>query len=104
VVQDMDGCCEGGDPGPGERCAEREPRSVPLSQLRDGDCGTVCECDLQGHDGALLRAMGLCPNAQVRLCRGGGRMIVAVGGAERGESRIGIARELADKILVSPGR
>lgn len=75
--------------------------AIPLSQLRDGDCGTVCECDLQGNDGALLRAMGLCPNARVRLCRGGGRMIVAVG---TGESRIGLARELADKILVAPTR
>lgn len=80
---------------------------IPLSQLRDGDCGTVCECELQGYDGALLRAMGLCPNARVRLCRGGRRIIVAVGtagGAEHGESRIGLARELADRIMVSPGR
>ncbi len=82
---------------------------MPLSQLRSGDCGTVCECELEGHDGALLRAMGLCPNARVRLCRAGGRMIVAVGGigaegGRGGESRIGLARELADRIMVAPAR
>lgn len=102
MVKQNDGCCGDSHPHRGNS-AGSGTKTVPLSQLRDGDCGTVCECDLQGNDGALLRAMGLCPNARVRLCRGGGRMIVAVGAGGDGGSRIGIARELADRILVSPG-
>lgn len=105
MVSGNDGCCNDDAAAPAPE-AQRTAR-VPLSQLRNGDCATVCECALQGRDAALLRAMGLCPNAHVRMCRGGGRMIVAVGSAgapAAGESRIGLDRELAEHILVAPTR
>jgi hypothetical protein len=104
VVSEYDGCCSN---AAGSAAQAQPSARVPLSQLRNGDCATVCECALQGRDGALLRAMGLCPNAHVRMCRGGGRMIVAVGSAgapAAGESRIGLDRELAEQILVAPTR
>jgi len=75
---------------------------------------------LAEEDAALLRAMGLCTNARVRLCRVGEPCIVAIqcgkrspagivadgsrrhaGGEHWTGSRIGLARSLAERILVS---
>lgn len=96
---------------------------VKLSALQRGQTGTICECELGAEDAALLRAMGLCLNARVRLCRAGEPCIVAiqcgrrtprkivedatrrrtarVEGATWAGSRIGLARSLADRILVA---
>ena len=51
-------------------------------------------------DAALLGAMGLCCNAKVRLCRAGEPCIVAITGGSGAQCRIGLARPLADKIMV----
>ncbi|HYF14630.1 MAG TPA: FeoA family protein [Phycisphaerales bacterium] len=80
-------------------------RTVSLSCLRRGQTGVVCEANVPAQDAAYLRAMGLRPNAKVRVCRLGEPCIVEVlsSGSESCGAccRIGLARELADRVIVS---
>lgn len=78
------------------------PVALSLSQLRPGQRGIVRQADVAGDDAALLRAMGLCCNAKVRLCRAGEPCIVSVVTGNGAGCRIGLARPLAEKILVDP--
>jgi len=78
----------------------------PLSAMKRGETGVVCESQLTTSDAALLRAMGLHQAARVRLCRVGEPCIVAVAGSgsECGcgsTCRIGLAKALAQRIYVS---
>ncbi len=88
--------------------------TVPLAKLRVGQRGTIQEKRLAEPDKAVLRAMGLSCNASVTLCRQGEPCIVAIttggaaggrlgeaGGARDGGCRIGLTRELSEKIFVS---
>ena len=84
-------------------------RTVSLCQLQVGDCGVIVEKKLDDADRAMLRAMGLEASATIRVCRAGEPCIVAVlsGGAAGGRlsescCRIGLARPLAERIMVSP--
>lgn len=84
-------------------------KPVSLSQLKRGQSGVVCSTSLAADDAAMLGAMGLRCNAKVRLCREGEPCIVAIcSGASGGASgvgsgcRIGLARPLADRIMVEP--
>ena len=114
------------DPGGCPRSATtgNVPVRVALSALREGQTGVVCGSELSAEDSATLRAMGLCQDARVRLCRRGEPCIVAVGSggsicgcgngnglgegtvAVRGAGsfRIGLARMLAERIFVSVDR
>jgi hypothetical protein len=79
----------------------RQP--IPLMQLRPGQAGmvgVVCEARLEECDAALLRAMGLGCGSRVRLCRAGEPCIVAVITGGRASCRIGLARPLAEQIMV----
>jgi hypothetical protein len=62
----------------------------------------VRQADVPADDAALLGAMGLCCNAKVRLCRAGEPCIVAVTTGRGAGCRIGLARPLADRIVVEP--
>lgn len=88
--------------------------TLPLARLKVGQCGTIQEKRLDEPDKAVLRAMGLSCNASVTLCRQGEPCIVAIttegaaggrlgeaGGARDGGCRIGLTRELSEKIFVS---
>ena len=75
-------------------------QSVSLSQLKPGQCGVVRASSIGESDAALLGAMGLCCNAKVRLCRAGEPCIVAITSGGGASCRIGLAKPLADKILV----
>ena len=77
-------------------------KAVSLSQLRPGQSGVVRQADVPADDAALLGAMGLCCNAKVRLCRAGEPCIVAVTTGRGAGCRIGLARPLADRIVVEP--
>jgi Fe2+ transport system protein FeoA len=97
---------------------------VALSDLRRGQTGVVCGSDLSADDSATLRAMGLCQDARIRLCRTGEPCIVAVGSGGSicgcgggngladgkaavqgaGSFRIGLARMLAERIFISVDR
>ncbi len=71
-----------------------------LTQLRPGQVGVVRSAGLCEQDAALLGAMGLRCDAKVRLCRAGEPCIVAITSGRGAGCRIGLARPLADKIVV----
>lgn len=73
---------------------------IPLTQLDRGRVGVIRQAALSPGDAALLSAMGLCCNARVRLCRLGQPCIVAVLSGRGAECRIGLARPLAERIVV----
>jgi Fe2+ transport system protein FeoA len=86
------------------------PRTpTPLTQLVPGQTAVVRETRLEAQDAALLRAMGLRPNATIRMCRLGEPCIVEVltGAGEGGCKgpggcwcRIGLAKPLANGVVV----
>lgn len=87
-------------------CSKPVRRRVALTDLRPGEVGVVEDATLEASDAAFLRAMGLCNEAKVRLCRAGEPCIVAVGsfGSDCGcgsVCRIGLARPLAQRIYVT---
>lgn len=73
---------------------------VALSQLRPGQSGVIRMAEVGSSDAALLGAMGLCCNAKVRLCRAGEPCIVAISSGNGAGCRIGLARPLAERIMV----
>jgi Fe2+ transport system protein FeoA len=79
---------------------------VSLASLRQGQTGVIRETQLDPDDAALLKAMGLCTSATVKVVRAGQPCVVAVGGAGEncacgGTCRIGLARGLAERVLVT---
>ena len=74
--------------------------SVSLTQLRVGEWGDVHGTDLGESDAAMLRAMGLKPNARVRLCRCGSPCIVEVRWCDGPSCRLGLSRRLAEHVRV----
>lgn len=52
------------------------------------------------EDAKMLRAMGLRPDASVTMCRKGEPCIVSLMGACGGGCRIGLARGIAEKVMV----
>lgn len=83
-----------------KQAGSRNP--VSLSQLKPGQSGVVTRANIAADDAALLGAMGLCCNAKVRLCRAGEPCIVSIATGPGAACRIGLARPLAEKILVEP--
>lgn len=83
------------------------PSAVPLTTLKPGQTAVIAEARLDTDDAALLRAMGLADRVRVKLCRVGEPCVVALGPVEgkhchcHGHCRIGLARGLADRILVT---
>lgn len=98
----------------GECCRDGEverPRAVALISLRPGQVGSVCETCLDPADAAMLRAMGLRPNATIRVCRLGEPSIVEVLPSVAGSGtlcerpggcccRIGLSRFIASRVMV----
>lgn len=78
---------------------------VPLTSLAAGAVAKVCESCLDPLDASMLRAMGLRPAATLRLCRLGEPCVVEVfagSGVDDGRCRIGLARLLAERVMVNP--
>lgn len=79
---------------------------IPLTALRRGETAVICESRLDAEDAAMLRAMGLGDRVRVRLCRVGEPVVVALGTTEgrhchcQGHCRIGLARGLAERVMV----
>lgn len=75
-----------------------------LTDLRAGRVGVIREIGLEPDDAALLRAMGLCLGATVRVFRVGSPCVVAVGGVKPckcgGMCRVGLAWSLATRVMV----
>ncbi|MBX3409780.1 MAG: ferrous iron transport protein A [Phycisphaeraceae bacterium] len=73
---------------------------MALTAMRAGQVGVVCETCLDPRDAAMLRAMGLRPRAQVRVCRLGQPCIIEVVSGGRGCCRIGLAWDLASRVMI----
>lgn len=78
---------------------------IRLSDAKTGQLGVVKETSLSPKDAALLRAMGLRPAAQIRVCRLGEPCIVEVmtnGACGRGGCgcRIGLSLPLAEQVFI----
>jgi Fe2+ transport system protein FeoA len=70
--------------------------------MEPGQVGIVTGTKLLAADAALLRAMGLRPNARIRLCQAGGPWIVEVRRSGGASSRIGLAHSIAQGVFVGP--
>lgn len=80
--------------------AEGSGQLVGLCCMRPGQCGIIRKACAHGADGAYLRALGLRCNQRIRLCRANGPWIVEVGCQRGPASRIGLARSLAEQVMV----
>ena len=85
-----------------ESMMETKPVSVPLTQLTRGQRATVSTSDLDEQDAQMLRAMGLRPDASIQMCRLGEPCIVTLSGECGGGCRIGLAKDIASRVLVTP--
>ena len=83
-----------------EQASGSNGRRLSLAQLKPGQTGTVLNSQLDPDDAAMLRAMGLCANAQIKLCSPGQPCIVSVLGAHGCCCRIGLAPSLAQRVVV----
>jgi Fe2+ transport system protein FeoA len=75
---------------------------VPLHQLRKGDTGRIDASGLAHDDAELLRALGLRPEASVRVCRLGHTCIVELCDRLGGGCRIGMTKGLAERVMILP--
>ena len=81
--------------------ALKEP--ISLTQLPRGASATIHGNTLAHEDASMLRAMGLRPDAQIRVCRMGRSCIVDVcDECTNGGCRIGLSSELAKHVFVQP--
>ncbi|MFK7760215.1 MAG: ferrous iron transport protein A [Phycisphaerales bacterium] len=74
--------------------------AIPLTQLSRGQRGRV-QIEGSTEEVKMLRAMGLRPNASVTMCRLGEPCIVSLSGACGGGCRIGLAKEIAGRVMVN---
>ena len=81
--------------------AHSSSSSIPLSQLTRGQSGRVQIEGAATDEVKMLRAMGLRPNASVTMCRFGEPCIVTLSGACGGGCRIGLAKEIAGRVMVN---
>ena len=72
-------------------------RPVSLADLAVGDVAHVHQADVEDSTGRFLRAIGLTGASQLRVCRRGEPCIIQVR-----STRVGLARAIADRILVVP--
>ena len=86
-----------------KQTANAEDR-ISLTQLPRGGRGRVSGSTLEPKDAQVLRAMGIRPDAQVEVCRMGEPCIVSVYGACGTSCRIGLAKRLAECVLIDPSR
>jgi len=82
--------------------AAHKQSSIPLTQLSRGQRATVNTSNLDKQDSSMLRAMGLRPDASIQMCRLGEPCIVSLSGACGGGCRIGLAKDIASRVMVTP--
>jgi len=75
--------------------------SIPLTQLTRGQSGRVQIDGAATDEVKMLRAMGLRPNASVTMCRLGEPCIISLSGACGGGCRIGLAKEIAGRVMIN---
>ena len=83
-------CCKDGATGNVSLGEIEKP--VVLTTLLIGQTGVVCETCMDKRDAAMLRAMGLRPQARIRVCRMGEPWIVEVLPGGAGASGVGVGK------------
>lgn len=91
---------DGRSAGEGEGECGCAPSMCALSGLRVGESAVIRGSTLEADGAALLRAMGLRPSAKVTVRRRGEPYIVEVGAVAGATCRIGLARPLAERVMV----
>ncbi len=79
-----------------------EAKTVSLRTLRKGETATVVSTSADASDDSYLRALGIGPDARIRLCRGGEPCIITVSGRCGGTCRVALASSLASSVHVQP--
>ena len=74
--------------------------TIPLTQLSRGQSGRVQIDGFATDEVKMLRAMGLRPNASITMCRLGEPCIISLSGACGGGCRIGLAKEIAGRVMI----
>lgn len=77
-----------------------ETKAVPLTQLTRGQTGRVICTEADPEDCSMLRAMGLRPDANIQMCSLGEPCIVSLSGACGGGCRIGLAKDIASRVMI----
>lgn len=77
-----------------------EAKPIPLTQLLRGQRGRIECTEAHPEDCSMLRAMGLRPDASVQMCRLGEPCIITLSGECGGGCRIGLAKDIASRVLV----
>lgn len=81
--------------------APARPDRIPLTQAPRGAVARIaCTDALEPCDQFLLETLGLAHDTCVRVCRASGSCILEVGAEHGHTSRIALARNIADKVLV----
>jgi Fe2+ transport system protein FeoA len=78
-----------------------QPSTIPLTQLSRGQSGRVQIEGAATEEIKMLRAMGLRPNASVTMCQLGEPCIVSLSGICGGGCRIGLAKEIAGRVMIT---
>lgn len=87
---------------PGVITAPEAPRApIRLTQLTRGQSARLDSSSLAIAETEALRAMGLRPDCELRVCKMGEPCIVSIG-SKAGGCRIALARRLADHLHVRP--
>jgi len=73
---------------------------MPVSCLTAGQCGRVVATLGGSEEREHLRALGLEPGVEVRVCRAGTPCVLGLDFACGGSCRIGVGTKMADQILV----
>ena len=73
------------------------PAPIPLTRLETGRRARLHQADVDASTGCYLRAVGLTTACELRLCKAGEPCIIQVR-----ETRIGLSKLLAGRILVVP--
>ncbi len=81
--------------------ASTQTRTIPLTQLSKGQHGRVQIDGTVTDEVKMLRAMGLRPDASITMCRLGEPCIVSLSGICGGGCRIGLAKEIASRVMVN---
>ena len=78
------------------------PKSpIRLTQLTRGQSARLDSTTLDSGEGEALRAMGLRPECELKVCKMGEPCIVTIG-SKAGGCRIALAKRLADHLHVRP--
>ncbi len=83
-----------------QHAVDQKSDRISLQQLRKGERARIAGTDLPPDDAAMLRALGLKPQAPVRMCRLGHTCIVELCDHLGGGCRIGLSKALAERVVV----